>query len=58
MARVTAKNDITTCTSAHVAVLFLGDGTMSHGAVGSDREGWGGRVKGSKAQTQGQTGKS
>ena len=39
MARVTAKNDIIMCTSAHVVVLFLGDGTVSHRAVRSDRGG-------------------
>ena len=38
-ARVTTKNDITTWAIAHVVMLFLGDGTVSHGAVGSDRGG-------------------
>lgn len=34
MVRVVVKNNITTWAIMHVVMLFLSDGTMSHGAMG------------------------
>lgn len=36
MVRVVVKNNITTWAIMHVVMLFLSDGTMSHGAMGSN----------------------